>query len=1278
MSSIFEIRASDIENLGAGQLVKLLSYLVQLDIRGASLEDLAVSVPENITSMDDGIDGFVSWKNGPDSIGRIPNRHTVFQCKAGKHNSMTRKACKKEILRSRGKLKSSIQEMVENDGDYVLSFTTSCSDRMKKDRKEGFLEAFAEAGIEYDSDKIHVFDANNISEWVNEYFSVQIYVLRCLGRAGTEGMIPWDEWTKYKKHQSNYVFDSLYSEQIDEIWKNIAKPKTVIRVTGLPGTGKTRLVMEAFRPKSDTDFATEALSKSVVYCDAQALGSNLILHISSLRPERLASEPERCRSIIIVDNCNTSLRKLIADEITHEESDLSLITIDSDVEDTTATTNLIHLTGMQENSILGMLIGVYAGLSESAIRRIAKFAEGFPLMARLLAEANLSGSSDVVRLDDLELVKRMIWGSELEDPIALKVIESCSVFAYFGFEKEVGEEVRFIARCLCPQMDFNDFYGTIIGKFSRRGIIEFKGRFAHVVPQPLAITLAARWWEKQSPEMVERLFSEVVSYPKLAENLCIQMSRIGFSKHANEFVEKLCAPQAPFGQLEVLSSKMGSQLFQVLVEVNPKATLKATKRVFGALSYCRLIEIRDNARRNLVRALTKLVFFENSFSEAANLLFRFAVAENEKWANNATGVFLQLFHVYLPGTSVDLQQRLLLLRELSEKKSESEIEMVIKALGGALLSRNFSGLPIETSGAIKRDEIGYKPKTYAEIYEYWNEVLQLIKSFAVDQGENATKARSVLLENVGSFLLSKDLFKKFSEALKEILVANNGVWIEAYRELREAKQLSRNISDAIKKSLDDLIELLEPQDFGSKLRSIVCIPPWYELEESDNERVDLVDERARAFASECFTEKGFELLIENIEVLFDGEQRKGYIFGHELGANLSEDKIRELATKYLAVVKALSPAFLDLRFFGGFLASTSPRFGKIRETIVERIFEDADLVKYVVQIISFIKPAKKELEMLMAAIDNGSVSSDGLATISYGKNLNHLDFDELCWFSEEVSRLLPEKPTIAFEVLYMYCLKEESLTDKCTERFERLLIQKDYLLKLLKPHQGSRDMSHAWADIVKKLIDKGDKWVSENILRQIVSYAKASDSDSFGSLDVLYSIVEQVIQGNFASSWPIVWKELQSRDFMERFRIKQFLTYGSRYSSSESILSKVNPEALVEWIDSHPSEAPEEIAELIDPVSYERGVPQWHPVALHILSTYGDQEDVRRSIYFSLGPFSLVGSLVPYIRNKVKAFEMLKELVKKPVIHRWSENEIESLKKEIEREARREEEQDLL
>lgn len=124
---------------------------------------------------------------------------------------------------------------------------------------------------------------------------------------------------------------------------------------------------------------------------------------------------------------------------------------------------------------------------------------------------------------------------------------------------------------------------------------------------------------------------------EMAEALCDQISKLHYVHEARKLTEELCGDSAPFGQAEVLNSEKGSRLFRSLVEVNPQATVEALDHAFGDYTKGQLLEVGPG-RRNLIWALEKLCFWEETFPIASRIMLSFAVSENETWGNNATSV----------------------------------------------------------------------------------------------------------------------------------------------------------------------------------------------------------------------------------------------------------------------------------------------------------------------------------------------------------------------------------------------------------------------------------------------------------------------------------------------------------------------------------------------------------------------------------------------------------------------------------------------------------------
>ena len=68
-------------------------------------------------------------------------------------------------------------------------------------------------------------------------------------------------------------------------------------------------------------------------------------------------------------------------------------------------------------------------------------------------------------------------------------------------------------------------------------------------------------------------------------------------------------------------------------------------------------KISGDIRRYIVWALEEACVATDAFEDAGKLLGMLSIAENEQISNNASGVFLEKFHVALSGTQADLGKK---------------------------------------------------------------------------------------------------------------------------------------------------------------------------------------------------------------------------------------------------------------------------------------------------------------------------------------------------------------------------------------------------------------------------------------------------------------------------------------------------------------------------------------------------------------------------------------------------------------------------------------------
>ena len=135
------------------------------------------------------------------------------------------------------------------------------------------------------------------------------------------------------------------AQGIQAIRSVLRNPHGIVRLIGLSGTGKTRLVQALF----DAKIGNDALDHSIVIYVDQG---------SDQPPTPSARDMiQRCavnglRTIVVVDNCNPAMHRDLAQAISTSNNLVSLITVEYDVsDDEPEETQVFRLEPASENNI---------------------------------------------------------------------------------------------------------------------------------------------------------------------------------------------------------------------------------------------------------------------------------------------------------------------------------------------------------------------------------------------------------------------------------------------------------------------------------------------------------------------------------------------------------------------------------------------------------------------------------------------------------------------------------------------------------------------------------------------------------------------------------------------------------------------------------------------------------------------------------------------------------------------------------------------------------------
>jgi hypothetical protein len=1237
-----EIGFKHIENLNPEQLTLLLKKLLHLEADANNISKSAVDVSLKINVPDGGEDGRIQWEGGLEKTEYIPNRFTLFQCKS---QPMSKAKCKSEILIQRKKeLKAKVKEVFDAKGTYVLFCHRPIKD--KKSQIDGFREGLKIAGRDdWETADIKIYDAEKIADWVNKFPPTIIYVLECNGRYMVPGLQTWKRWKGYKEYSNKYFTNDKLEGHLKTLRQNIEKDR-VVQIVGRSGLGKTRLVLEAFKPdENELNVEQNILNNKMLYFDASQGGSELVNSICDMRSGNISG-------ILVVDECEQKLNRRLIKEVVRPDSKLSLVTVDFEPESSNPDYPIIHLQQDDCKGVVKQIVKeAYPGWGDAIISRIEEFARGFPSIAVILAKQVDMGKDNIGEISDKAIVDRLLWGRDPKDNDVISVITACSLFEYFEFsEDKHTSHLQFLAKDIANVAE-EKFFATC-KKFKARGILQQKGRFIRVTPIPLAITLAAEWWDNIVNEEAIEIVNKVAK-AGLTEQFCDQMSKLHFSKRAQQLTEDLCGEKGPFGNAEVLNSEEGSRLFRSLVEVNPQATIDVLERVFGKWTREQLLKI-GLGRRNLIWSLEKLCWWADTFAKAAKLMLSFAAAENESWSNNATGLFLRLFHIYLSGTRANLQDRLLVVREALASKVKEEQELGIRALGRALETHSFSrmgGVESQGSRVPGRD---YGP-TGQEIREYWQECIRLLREKILSGGELANKAKQELGTNIGG-LVRKGMIGEVEDTIEAVTNQGGPSWAECLTAVRRLLDFDGEDMPAdIRARVLHLESVLQPKGIREKLRLMVSITDWRDKKNEKGDYVSISSEEADKLARQLASDNSW---YNEVRIILEGEQRQGYAFGRALGQSIPAGLRREFVKICLSILAELGREKGNPDVLGAFLGNVSDE-GLVGETM-EKVIQDEKLWGFAVWLTRFLDLTEKHLRRLLPLVGQNKIPVSDIRVFSYGRALDKLPEDFVAEFCQMIANHSQEGANCALDVLYMYCHQNDERFAKCVQTFRNIVMRKGLLIG----EKQSQTAGHNWEVVSNKLlrIDK-DVELAKHLAMEIVEIC-GSDEVQW---DIIHynakNVLEVLLKEYFEACWDIVGEALISEEWRAKSYLENILGPGDEREKGESLIAEISEAGLLEWCKNNIPKGPAAIAHLTPVFSCEKGKELWHSLARRLIDDFGRLKEIREELSSNLWSFSLWGSRAPCDQRRI---DLLKELEVHPIkeVSEWAKSNIKWFEKE--------------
>nr|WP_274598076.1 MULTISPECIES: hypothetical protein [unclassified Pseudomonas] len=1059
-----------------------------------------------------------------------------------------------------------------------------------------------------------------------------------------------NDWKSVERnHGYNYVSDEKRASDLSALIAALGLKRAVIRLTGASGLGKTRLLLEAIDSSSGID------DPCVLVFDAPG-------YETSIKESVRRMVEEGTFGLVIVENCSVELHDYLGKEVNKVDCQLKLVTVgySNDQVDSIH----IQLSTLSDAAIKQVLTPILVGMSEVDVERVARFAQGYPLMATLIAEQYQKQGRLLGSIESNSVIRKLIDGGGGVSDVDKELLSACALFDVFGTGEGVaGEEARFIAEDVAGSS--LKVFDRTLSIFTRRQIINRAGRYARVVPKPLALTLAAEWWDETSYDRQKQLIDNLPD--SLMQSFCTQAAYLDSQPSVQRFSDKLFGGNSPFLQAEVLLTERGSKLFRAFVEVNPESTSYALYKVLVGMSREELQATRGDARRNFVWALEKLCFHSEYFEKSAWCMLLLASAENETWSNNATGMFSQLFRVELSGTQARPRIRFDLLRR-AIACNKAEIDMVVvEALNQAVST--YGGT--RTIGAeyqgTKAPLEEWRPKIWQEIFDFWQEAFDLLLIMFDRAEEQKEKVLSTVGHSIRGFV-ARNRIEMLDSAIRNIITRNGRYWPAALESIKNTFEYdSENMSKESRAALNDWLELLSSTEaeLSEKLKILVVNPPWEHRRGEDGQYVDMASKNAKELAKKLAS--NIDELVPYLSLILQGEQKQAFSFGYQLALELVEieaDVIIDLSFQKLASIDRPNPAFIYGLYRGVF--DRSPE--KWQDNI-DRVREDDDLVYLYPEILRTGNINKYHLDVLVELVENNIVSPDSVSALSYGSVTDGISSADIADFCLRLMKLGERSSWPALNVMYMYCFGNDGAIQTLREPLKRMVTA----VPLDKEQKSTSIDAHHWNDLAQKILKEPDEEFAISLANQLIAACKRG----FNHGDIwnyTKPLLLELMRDYGNVLWPIFGEAIVQSKGMERYWLQQLL---DRENGSAvvmpSVLSVVPVQVVMNWCSLHPDIGPAFVAGCLNVFESTEGKFRPAELFLALLERFGENQDVGNTLRANMVSRSWSGSLVPYLESDKRA---LSPLLEHPVgnVRVWVRSYISYLDRKIEDELDRDDE----
>ena len=738
---MFEISEDKLLQLSASDLRELVARLCKAELTSRGAPSSAVKWGGAHTAPDGGLDVDCDIKDQPYEGDFVPRARTGIQVKK---STMPPSKIPGEMSPD-GTLRPLFSELAGAKGCYVIvSLADDPAGTWPSERTKAMRDQVRSLPNHNDL-RLEFYGRRHLADWLRNHPAVQLWARKKLGIA-TSGWKRFERWTTTPSADSDELICEpgvvisipgkrkeklAIDEGIDEIRELIRDSNKAVRIIGLSGVGKTRIVQALFEDSIGT---TPLDPNLAIYADLGAAPSPSALELA----EQLVLEGRQ--AVLVLDNCPSATHTQLA-ALVDESPRLDLITVEYDVrEDKPESTDVVRIDAEGTGVAYALVKRRYPALSQINAERIAKFSDGNARLALVLADA-VDESESLSDFSNTHLFDRLFFQAGAADINLREAAEVLSLVYSFSIEDDVEgvNELDVLAKLVghTRQSLFRSAQRLV-----DRQLLQKRTHWRAVLPQALSDRLAAKALERIPSKDILAAFDDLPNC-RLLISFGKRLGNLHSHDIARTVVERWMEPGRrlyDFGNLE-----QDIKLLENVAPVAPEDVLAGIEREAGKPTAGAFFS-RENPHDWVFAGLLTSIAYETGFFErCVDRLAAFA-SVGERAGGHVRDCLLSLFALYLSGTLAGPDQRERVLRRFLFSRDPAERDIGLGMLEVAIKTSQWASIQSFEFGARPRS-FGYRPRTSAEFDAWFERFLTLAQEAAVGTDTAVSRASRELLAN---------------------------------------------------------------------------------------------------------------------------------------------------------------------------------------------------------------------------------------------------------------------------------------------------------------------------------------------------------------------------------------------------------------------------------------------------------------------------------------------------------------------------------------------------